>query len=460
MANEYDVNVWVIKPRKNKHGDVTSYPVRWRVGTEEFYESFKRRAQADRFRSELLSAQNRGEPFDTLTGLPASLGRKTTEVSWFDLAREYVDMKWPDAAPTARQTMAEALIRVTPAFLNGGRGRPDERVIRSALRGWAFNTGKRQSNEVPDSDQAVLSWCARNSLPVSAAAEPAMLRVLQKAITTKLDGTKYAPTVARKTRSVLSNVLDYAIEMGALEANPLNSVKWTMMPKGNRAVDPRAVPNPVQVRTLLNAVRSVKRSGSRLEAFFGVMYFAALRPEETVGLRDYNLQLPEKGWGEIYVEDAHPHAGSHWTSTGKPRDTRSLKARDTGEGRTVPSPPELTELLRNHIDRFGVGSDGLVFTGDKGGEIPLITYTRVWRAARAEAFTDRVCATPLARRPYDLRHAAVSTWLAAGVPPTTVARWAGHSVAVLLEVYAACLHGQDVAARKQVEDILGYKDKG
>jgi hypothetical protein len=42
----------------------------------------------------------------------------------------------------------------------------------------------------------------------------------------------------------------------------------------------------------------------------------------------------------------------------------------------------------------------------------------------------------LARRPYDLRHACLSTWLNGGVPPTQVAEWAGHGVDVLLRIYA------------------------
>jgi len=52
-------------------------------------------------------------------------------------------------------------------------------------------------------------------------------------------------------------------------------------------------------------------------------------------------------------------------------------------------------------------------------------------------------ASPLARRVYDLRHACVSTWLNGGVQPAQVAEWAGHSVAVLLKVYAKCIDGQD-----------------
>lgn len=458
MVSEYDVRIWEIKPRKNKEGKTTSHVVRWRVGTRRFFESYKIKAQADSFRSGLISAQQKGEAFDSVTGRPVSAMRMTREITWFDLACEYVDLKWDNSAATARQTIAEALIRVTPVFLGGGRGRPSDRELRSVLRGWAFNTQKRQVEAVPDRVREVMTWCSRNSDPVSSVLEPEMLRNLQKCVITKLDGTSFAPTVARKTRSILSSVLDYAVEQKSLEVNPLDTVKWTSMPKGNRAVDPRAVPNPIQARTLLAAVRNVKRSGSRLEAFFGVMYFAALRPEEVVALKACNLRLPKKGWGEIYIEEAHPHAGRHWTGTDMPREMRGLKARNRGEGRLVPCPPELVALLRGHIEKYEVSADGQVFTGDKDGQIPLITYTRVWRAARAAAFTEETCRTPLARRPYDLRHAAVSTWLAGGVPPTTVARWAGHSVAVLLEVYASCLHGHDVLARKQVESALGYQE--
>jgi integrase len=57
-------------------------------------------------------------------------------------------------------------------------------------------------------------------------------------------------------------------------------------------------------------------------------------------------------------------------------------------------------------------------------------------------------------RPYDLRHAAVSLWLNSGVPATQVAEWAGHSVHVLLKVYAKCLYGQDHAAKERISRAL------
>jgi hypothetical protein len=42
-----------------------------------------------------------------------------------------------------------------------------------------------------------------------------------------------------------------------------------------------------------------------------------------------------------------------------------------------------------------------------------------------------------------------------GIPPAQVAEWAGHSVAVLLKIYAKRIDGQDHIARRRIEDALG-----
>ena len=57
-------------------------------------------------------------------------------------------------------------------------------------------------------------------------------------------------------------------------------------------------------------------------------------------------------------------------------------------------------------------------------------------------------------RPYDLRHAAVSTWLNAGVSAPQVAEWAGHSVEMLLSTYAKCVDGQQDRDRNRIEEAL------
>lgn len=111
-------------------------------------------------------------------------------------------------------------------------------------------------------------------------------------------------------------------------------------------------------------------------------------------------------------------------------------------------------MLRFHLDGFGTAPDGRVFVGPLGGLFETSSYLPIWRNARKAVLTPTEIASPLAKRPYDLRHAAVSTWLNAGVPATQVADWAGHSVAVLLRTYAKCIVGQDEAARRRIEDAM------
>lgn len=66
----------------------------------------------------------------------------------------------------------------------------------------------------------------------------------------------------------------------------------------------------------------------------------------------------------------------------------------------------------------------------------------------------------MAKRPYDLRHACVSFWLAVGVPAAQVAKWAGHSITVLLEVYATVIAGLHNAALRQIDQGLAAFGQG
>jgi integrase len=115
----------------------------------------------------------------------------------------------------------------------------------------------------------------------------------------------------------------------------------------------------------------------------------------------------------------------------------------------------LVTILRQHIDTFGVAPDGRIFSSDRGRPVASTAISDVWAAARTLALTPAQVASPLAGRPYDLRHAAVSLWLNAGVPATQVAERAGHSVEVLLRVYAKCVDGGDKVANMRIDAALG-----
>ena len=458
--DETTYNVRIYKTNVYRGKKVTTYYVRWKAEERDWKKPFRNAAQADSFRSALLTAARKGEAFSTATGQPVTWQRAAAETSWYDFACAFADMKWKSASAKYRRDIARALTAATPAmFPDDNDGRPADAAIRLALRQWAFNSKRRA--DAPADVADVLAWVSRNTAPVSALATPANARRILDAATTNVNGKQAAASTARRHRTILANALDYARELSAIngEANPIRALKWTA-PKASAGVDRRCVVNPRQARALLAAVRVQQPSGPRLVAFFGVMYYAGLRPEEAVSLRKDNLHLPPETdrWGELEFENASPDAGREWTDDGDHRERRQLKHRANGDSRPVPAHPELVALLREHLEQFGTAPDGHLFTGIRGGELPTITYRRAWIAARRAALTPAEYASPLARRPYDLRHACLSTWLNGGVPPTQVAEWAGHSVDVLLRIYAKCLVGQDELARRRITAALRDAD--
>ncbi|MBV8538978.1 MAG: site-specific integrase [Pseudonocardiales bacterium] len=273
----------------------------------------------------------------------------------------------------------------------------------------------------------------------------------------KLDGTNAAATVYRRKRAVLSNLLSYAVERELLTDNPLTRVK-RMAPKMIDQLDPRVVANPAQVRELLTAVTYVGRRnrdrGAHVHAFFATVYYSAARPAEVLALRETDCKLPDAGWGELALGESRPAAGKRWTDSGEVHDRRGLKHRGVKDVRIVPIPPALVDILRDHLDTYGTGPDGRLFRSPNGGGVGSSTYYRVWAQARMYALTPAQVVSPLAGRPYDLRHAAVSLWLNGGVPATEVAERAGHSVDVLLRVYAKCLDGQRNKINETMDGLL------
>lgn len=445
----FDVRVWAVAKRNRRDGP--KYRVRWIVAGKEWHETFPTRALADSFRSDLVSATRRGEAFLVPTGRPVSWQQpEVASVSWYEHACAYVDMKWPHAAGKSRQGIADSLATVTPALLSTSKSRPAAATLRAVLYGWSFNARRRAAGPPPNELVRAERWIAANTRPVTDLADPAVLRPALDVLALRMDGRPAAASTVSRKRAVFYNAVEYAVELGHLVGNPIPSIKWRA-PKVTEAVNPRVVINHGQARALLAAVRQIH---GQLVAFFAVMYYAALRPGEAVELRKEALSLPATGWGELYLAGSAPSAGRSWSQSGTRREPRQLKHRGVQEVRIVPSPPELTEILREHLDKYGTTPDGRLFRGVRGGPLSESLYGRVWAAARNAALTPDEAASPLARRPYDLRHAAVSTWLNGGVPAPQVAAWAGHSVDVLLRVYAKCIAGQDEAVRRRIEEAL------
>ncbi|GAA3335468.1 site-specific integrase [Amorphoplanes nipponensis] len=474
----FEFQVWEITKRVDRKAK--PYRVRWAVAGKRFEDTFRTKALANSFRSELVKAANDGQPFDTESGRPWAEARAQQAVTWYVHVREYMKGKWPRLAAKSRRGTVEALTHVTLLMTSGSRrGRPADAVLREALYVYALNP-RRWSEEPSETHAAALAWLERASLPVTDLDTLAAVRRVLDGLCTRIDGKPAAASTIRRKRAIFYNAVGYAVELGRLDGNPIDRLQWTA-PEVASGVDRRVVANPAQVTALLDALQSLGKRADRVTAFFGCLYYAGTRPSEAADLRRPDCVLPgscvscetelsdvtatpagtcqhEKikyGWGRITLAETAPRSGTAWTDDGQAHERRGLKHRARKDTRPVPIPPQLVALLHKHIKDYDTAPDGRLFRGLHGGPLSESVYDRWWKLARKQAFTPPQVASPLARRPYDLRHAAASLWLNADVPATEVARRLGHSVAVLLRVYANCIDGGDAGMNDRIGGALG-----
>jgi hypothetical protein len=172
-------------------------------------------------------------------------------------------------------------------------------------------------------------------------------------------------------------------------------------PRSPGSAGPRSAATPAEVQAILAEVTRIR---PELTAFFGRLYYAALRPAEAVARcvpapapcpqvagDSWQSQHPSPGQRGPGLATA-PHANSEASSTAR-----------TGATRTVPIPPQLACLLRWHLQTFGCADDGRLFRGARGGPLSEGLYGRIWHQARAAAMPEDETGTQPARRPYDLR---------------------------------------------------------
>lgn len=454
----HQVQFW--KLRKSE-GRRRPWGVRWVTAGREHSESYATKALAESFRSELVRAARAGESFEITSGLPQSLSRKRGVQTFLDLAVAFVDQLWPAAPPNTRHGVVVNLSAIVPKFVNHLDHLPPE-VELQRLLSTRLLPPPRRVEPMAAEERAAVSRLRRASRPVEELADGLTVRALLHALSTAADGRPVTSSTWDKRRAVLHRVAGYAVETGVLPANPVTG-RRVGTARTSEGVDPRVVVNPAQARQLLAAVTYVssrkynrRDRGERLYGFFACLYYGGLRPGEAQQLRDTDAKLPAAGWGELVLSGSLTGvAGEYYNDGARHADRRPLKRRRREDVRRVPVPPALVAILRAHLDTFGTASDGRLFratTSDSG--IRESVYTRIWKEAREIGLSPAQAASPLAARPYDLRHAALSSWLNAGVPPTEVAERAGHSVAVLLSTYAKCLDGQRDTFNARIQDLL------
>lgn len=234
---------------------------------------------------------------------------------------------------------------------------------------------------------------------------------------------RLAPASIREVHGELKMCLQAAVEAGRLRENPCVAIS---LPKVEQ--HEMLFLEPAQVRELAHTILP------RYRALVLTQSYAGLRIGEAAALTPSDVDL-EKGL--IHVTKSTSEVGGH-IITKQPK-TKAGR-------RSIPITPFIINVLRDHMERY---PSEFVFAGRQGGQLrPPAFRQRAWKNAKAQSPT-----VPNELRIHDLRHTAISFWIANGVDLLRLKKWAGHDSATFTLDRYGHLYEDDNAA------ILGRLDR-
>jgi hypothetical protein len=129
-----DVAVYGVQKRSGERNK-RPWVVRWAVVGRQHSRAFRTKAEAERYRSGLLLAQQRGEEFDLISGEPVSWQPLPDRAQVHTWAKHWLAEQWPEWAPRTRFSAAEALSRLVPLLISPAAPPPPD-DLRAHLMSW------------------------------------------------------------------------------------------------------------------------------------------------------------------------------------------------------------------------------------------------------------------------------------------------------------------------------------
>jgi integrase len=234
-----------------------------------------------------------------------------------------------------------------------------------------------------------------------------------------------AASTVHRAYQLLSKVMRAAVDAGMIARSPCHGV-----PLPRIEHEEMRFLTPVEIRRLAEVI------DPRFRVLVLVACYGGLRIGELAGLRCSRVDLDQ---GTVRVVEIVSESSGH-LHYGPPKTKASR--------RTVGLPRAIVKELATHMAEIH-SPDSYVFPAPKGGPLRLATFRRrTWRPATRAAKLDGV-------RIHDMRHTAVSLWIAAGAGPKEVAARAGHtSVSFTLDRYGHLYPEADVALRDRLDKII------
>lgn len=237
-----------------------------------------------------------------------------------------------------------------------------------------------------------------------------------------------SPATVSKVLTLFKAILADAVGDGLLPANPLQGLKL-----------PTVEREEMRVLTSAELLRLADAIDARYRALVFVGGYGGLRIGEMAGLQVGDLDMLR---GIVSIERQVVEVEGKLTVG--PLKTRAAR-------RKVRLPKFVVEELAAHlstiVDTSPMG-DTLVFPSPDGGLLSRTNFRlRFWLPATRAAGLDGV-------RVHDLRHTAVSLWIATGANPKMVATRAGHtSVRTVFDVYGHLLPDADDALVDALDEL-------
>lgn len=239
----------------------------------------------------------------------------------------------------------------------------------------------------------------------------------------ELEGKGLAPATVHKIYQIFAASIQAAVDARMIPASPCVKVP---LPKIERS-EMRFL-NPVEVQQLAEAIDPKYRALVLAAAYggFRIGELSAMRPTRMLPATK-QLEVAET---VVWVR-GHPVFGPPKSAAGQRRVTLPGSVWD-----------ELVAHARSHATEF-------LFPSPEGGPLRSSNFRRrAWASAtEATGFSGL--------RPHDLRHTAVSLWIASGANVKAVSMRAGHtSVSFTLDRYGHLYPDQDAALAARLDDMI------
>jgi integrase len=245
-----------------------------------------------------------------------------------------------------------------------------------------------------------------------------------------------SPASVHHVHSMLRAILNQGVKWGWLPLNPARN-----------ATPPRVERHDLEIPDPDDLLLLIGQADPDLATFLRLAAVTGARRGELCALR----------WADVdFVNGTLTISRS---VVGKRNDGLSVKGTKTGSHRTIALDPDTVDALARHRDRWDeraaaadavLVDDAYLFSPDVAGRRPWRPdgVSLAFRRLRKQVGLSQV-------RLHDLRHAAATQMLAAGIPVRTVAGRLGHAnAATTLNIYGHWMQASDQAAASVLGKLL------